>query len=255
MKLQAVTVSVNYSDFLEVVIPENKKQFDKWIIVTDTKDLATKELCDLHGITCIQTDSFYANGATFNKWAGLNEGLALIDQDAFVAIIDGDIALPYQARRIFEKLDLDPTFMYGIDRLDCVGFDKWDAYKKGSSMFRDQWMLHTAGLQLSARLVHLYGGKTDGGKFMGYRPLGFFQLVHRSAFDKHPQNSDSADHCDMVFASEWPRSKRMLIPELFGIHLISDNARKGENWRGRKTKPFRLSKLDNDILGTEEKKS
>lgn len=249
MKLQAVTVSVNYADFLEVVIPENKGLFDKWVIVTDTKDIATKELCDEHGLTCVQTDSFYANGATFNKWAGLNEGLELIDKDAYVAILDGDIALHNQTRYVLKKLNLDPTFLYGMDRLDCVGFERWEKYKQTKSILTDNWLLHTAGLPLGARLVHLYGGKSENGRFEGYRPLGFFQLTHRSSFDKYPQNSDSADHCDLAFAKQYPREKRMLIPELFGIHLISDDARKGQNWRGRKTKPFKLSKESNDILG------
>jgi hypothetical protein len=260
MKLQAVTVSVNYADFLEVVIPENKSLFDKWVIVTDTKDTATKELCDQHGLICVQTDSFYDNGAIFNKWAGLNEGLNLIDEDAWVAILDGDIVLHNQTKYVLKKLNLDPTFIYGIDRLDCVGFERWDKYKESSSVLRENWLLHSAGLPISARLVHLYGGKEDKGKFIGYRPLGYFQLTHRSSFDKYPQNSISADHCDLMFAGEYPREKRALIPELFCVHLISDEARKGQNWKGRKTKPFRLAHHGNEILGRqviieEEKKS
>lgn len=258
MKLQAVTVSVNYADFLEVVVQENKKNFDKWIIVTDTKDVATKEVCDRHGLECVQTDLFYANGAKFNKWAGLNEGLDRVDKDSWCLIIDGDVVLHYLTRRTLEKLNLDPTFIYGMDRLDCIGFDTWDHYKESAGILKENWLLHTAGLKMGARLVHHYGMEGENGRFEGWRPLGFFQLMHRSAFDRHPQDSDSADHCDLTFARQWPRDKRMLIPELFAIHLISEEARKGQNWRGRKSKPFKLAKENNSILGdqpTEEKKN
>lgn len=250
MKLQAVTVSVNYADFLDVVAQENKKNFDKWIIITDTKDLATKEVCDKHGLECIQTDSFYANGAKFNKWAGLNEGLDRVDKDAWCLIIDGDIVLHHLTRRTLEKLNLDSTFIYGMDRLDCIGFEAWDHYKESAGILKENWLLHTSGLKLGARLVHHYGMEGENGRFEGWRPLGFFQLMHRSAFDRHPQDSDSADHCDLTFARQWPRDKRMLIPELFAIHLISEDGRKGQNWRGRKSKPFKLAKEGNDILGS-----
>ena len=91
IKLQALTVSVQYDDFLSHTITENIKLFDKWIIVTDTKDIKTKELCDQYPtILCIQTDIFYHHGAPFDKYAGINEGLKYVDDDAWILFLDSD---------------------------------------------------------------------------------------------------------------------------------------------------------------------
>jgi hypothetical protein len=46
------------------------------------------------------------------------------------------------------------------------------------------------------------------------------------------------EHTDVLFAIQWPRPKRQLLPEGFCIHLQS-SAEFGANWQGRKTPPFR----------------
>lgn len=238
IKLQVVTVSVNYSDFLEHTIKENKNLFDKWIIVTDTKDNKTKELCEINGILCVQTDVFYENGANFNKYAAINKGLKYIDDDAWVLFLDSDIILHYSTRRIIEELNLDPTCLYGIDRLNIQGEESWIKYKEGKGILKENWLLTTDNLEFGARLVHHYGHQGENGRFEGWRPLGFFQLAYRQDFKFYPQDSKSADHCDLVFAREWPRSRRILIPEIYAIHLESKHAGKAVNWNGRRSQPF-----------------
>lgn len=243
MKLNTITVSVNYSDFLEHTIETNYKLFDKWIIVTDTKDIKTKDLCDKYknkGVICITTNKFYDNGANFNKFAGINEGLKHVDEDAWVLFLDSDIVLHYSTRRIIEELNLDPTCLYGIDRLTCEGPLKWKKYKEGNDILRENWLLTTEGLTFGARLVHHYGHEGENGRFEGWRPLGYFQLAYRQAFDNYPQESKSADHCDLLFAREWHRSRRHLIPEIYVVHLESEHAGKAVNWNGRKSQPFVL---------------
>lgn len=239
MKLQCVSVCVNYSDFLSHVILENKDIFDKWVIVTDTKDLKTKQLCDEHKLICVQTDIFYSKGI-FNKFAGINEGLKLVDKDSWVLFLDGDIVLQKETRRVLRSLNLDKESIYGIDRVNCSGLQAWLNYKASPGVLKENWMLTTAGLELGSRLVHYYGHKGENGRFEGWRPLGFFQLCHRSAFNEYPDNSLGADHCDLVFAREWPRNKRFLIPELLGVHLESEGAGKAVNWYGRKSSAFIL---------------
>lgn len=242
MKLQAVTVSVNYSDFLCHIIPENKTIFDKWIIVTDTKDYQTKALCDEHGLTCVQTDVFYEK-ARFNKFAGINEGLKLVDSDAWIVFLDSDIILQPETRHILRNLDLQKDHIYGIDRVNCTGMERWLQFKASNGLVKDNWLLHSAGLELGARLVHYYGFENGDGKFAGWQPVGYFQLCHRSSFDQYPQNSLGADHCDLMFPRDnFHRNKRVFIPEMLAIHIESDDAKKADNWWGRKTKPFVLNK-------------
>lgn len=237
MKLQAVTVSVNYSDFLVHSLKANKKLFDKWVIVTDTKDNKTKELCDSHGVVCIQTDVFYKN-ARFNKYAGINEGLKHIDKDAWVVFLDSDIILQSDTPRVLRELHLDITRLYGIDRLNITGYERWEEFKKSRGLLIENWLLTSQKLELGSRLVHYYGHEGENGRFEGWRPLGFFQLCHRTSFDTYPQQTDGADHCDLLFARLWPRRKREFIPELMAIHLESHGTGKAMNWWGRRSRPF-----------------
>lgn len=244
MKLQAVTVSVNYSDFLCHVLEENKGLFDKWVIITNTKDVATKELCDKYSkynIVCIQTDIFYRK-AKFNKFAGINEGLKLIDSDAWVLFLDSDIILQKELRRVLDNVNLKQENIYGIDRINCRGREKWELYKSKRNLLQNYWLLSpdVTGFEFGSRLVHYYGYENGDGKFAGWNPLGFFQLAHRSQFTQYPQQSEGADHCDLVFARLWSRDKRVLIPELIAIHIESRFTVKGTNWYGRISQPFEL---------------
>ncbi len=246
MKLQAITVSVNYSDFLIHTIKANKKVFDKWIVVTDLDDWITRRLCEENDVCCIQTDVFYTKGI-FNKYAAINEGLKSVDPDAWVLFLDSDIVLHEETRRLLNSISLDEECLYGMDRLNCIGIQQWTDYKKTVGILEENWKLMPMGLEMGTRLVHHYGHEGENGKFEGWRPLGFFQLAHRSAFTTYPQDSLGADNCDLDFARKWHRSKRVLIPELYVIHLESEGARKSVNWYGRKSSPFGHKEIDSDI--------
>lgn len=237
MKLQAITVSVNYSDFLVHSLKANRHLFDKWIIVTDTKDETTKALCIAFDVICIQTDVFYKN-ARFNKYAGINEGLKYVDNDAWIIFLDSDIILQPDMPRVLRELKLDITCLYGIDRLNIIGYERWNEFKRGRGLLIENWLLTSQKLELGSRLVHYYGHEGENGRFEGWRPLGFFQLCHKSAFSIYPQDTDGADHCDLLFARLWPRRKRHFIPELLAIHIESHGTSKAMNWHGRRSKPF-----------------
>ena len=238
MKITCITISVDYSDFLCWSLTENKTLFDQWIIVTSTKDTKTKELCDNHNVFCLQTDVFYEKGI-FNKYAGINEALKLVDEDSWVLFLDSDIMLPTLTKYILENIKLDPSCIYGIDRVNCEGLEKWIEYINKRNITFQNWLLHTSGMPLGARLVHYFGEARDEGRFLGWRPLGFFQLAHRTSFSEYPQNTIGADHCDLEFVRNWPREKRVFIPEILAIHLESVGATKGINWYGRKSSPFK----------------
>ena len=242
MKITAITIAVNYSDFLCWSITENKTLFDNWIIVTSTTDTKTKELCDNNNLMCLQTDVFYEKGI-FNKYAGINFALDYLGKDYndWILFLDADIVLHPLTKYILEKLPLNEKKIYGVDRVNCIGLESWlDYVSKRNSVFQN-WLLHTSGMPFGARLVHYFGEARDEGRFLGWRPLGFFQLAHRSSFDYYPQETLGADHCDLEFVRNWKREDRELIPEILVIHLESVGATKGINWYGRKSLPFSLA--------------
>ena len=239
MKLQAITVSVDYADFLVFALEENYQLFDEWVIITSYTDDETFRLCQKYeNVKCIRTNVFYENGAKFNKFAGINLGLSLLDNPEWVLFLDSDIILHNETRRILENLELNPTYLYGVDRLNCIGIKSWYKFNDNRELVIDNWMLTNANMPLGARLVHYYGYENGDGKFAGWNPLGFFQLAHSSSFDSYPQDSIGADHCDLVFARMWQRSRRILIPEILVIHLESKFIIKGTNWNGRISEPF-----------------
>ena len=77
------------------------------------------------------------------------------------------------------------------------------------------------------------------GDYGGYVPIGFFQLFHGSAWKRYPIVQDGdAEHTDVLHGIRWDRPKRVLLPEIIAIHLESETASMGVNWKGRKTRRF-----------------
>lgn len=238
MRLELVTTSVNYSDFLEHSLVEDLNHFDHIVVVTTPSDRATKALCNKLGVDFIETEAFYERGASFNKARGIRLGAAHLPQEpgSWIVHKDADTVLPHRFRNMLEyQSRLDPTFIYGADRINVFGYEAWIKNKERilSPQFLYRCLVNAPmrGTGLGARLVH---------QELGYCPIGFFQLWHSSAKKIYPINHGSAEHSDVLFAAQWPREKRALLPEVFVVHLDSEspNGPMGMNWKGRKSRPF-----------------
>jgi hypothetical protein len=239
MLLEAVTVCVNYADFLEETIPFNLPQIDLWTIVTTPEDTQTQKLCARYGLRCLKTECFYrdAERPRINKSRGINYALAHHSHAGWMLHLDADIILPPQFRRMIENAELDPECVYGMDRVNCSGSDAWDAFRHAPSPeLQYEWsclVKPPLGMALGARISH--------GDYGGYCPIGFFQLWNPrgSGINRYPTLVEGdAEHTDVLFAIQWPRSRRHLLPEGFCIHLES-SGEFGANWHGRKTPAFR----------------
>lgn len=236
-RIEAIIICVNYSDFLAHTLPNNKQHLDKIIVVTDTKDTATKNLCTMYNIECLQTDVFYENGEKFNKGKGINAGLDKLSKLDWVVTIDADIWLSPHTRGVLDNRHLDPEAIYGIDRMMCHGHTNWINFLENPRAINEQYYLVQANnFPVGSRVAHY--NQSDG-----WFPIGFFQLWNpkKSNIHKYPIEWDGADHYDVVFAKTFPRGKRYLIPETYVIYLDSEtNKEMGMNWKGRKTKQFKL---------------
>jgi hypothetical protein len=236
MKIEAVTVCVNYSDFLAHTLPHNKNHFERMVIVTDTRDEETKKVCDYYNVMCVQTDAFYDDKGNINKGVGINEGLKHLDMDGWVLHLDADIYLPPLTRSILERIDLDDKTIYGVDRMMCPSYEDWINFMDSPSPLHEGWIfVHADKFPMGTRIAEY--------KSKGWEPIGFFQLWNPkgSGVNKYPDNHGRIDRSDVIFAKYFERGKRQLIPEIIVIHIDSEKLpQMGKNWNGRKTAKFSL---------------
>jgi hypothetical protein len=234
MKLEAVIVCVNYADFLSWSILFNKYLFDNIVVVSDTKDIATHRVCEQYHIKCIKTDECHEDGM-FNKGKMINVGLSHLTYNDWVVHIDADICLPPHFRTFINNLKLDPDNLYSVDRLMCKSFKEWVRYlSEPSPQFENCIFIHPRPFEMGVRL-----GNNGYG---GWLPIGYFQMwnqgLHRFTY---PTEHTGAARTDVQFTLKFDRDKRVLIPEIFAIHLetkLPENDNMGANWNGRTTPKF-----------------
>lgn len=238
MYLEGVIVCVNYSDFLAHTLPHNKSIFNDLVVVTDTKDLETKKLCEYYHVKCVQTDVFYGDKDVFNKGMGINEGLKLLSKKDWVLHLDADIYMPPLTRVILNNLPLETDVIYSADRLMCPSYKSWEKFINNPPKIQEGWIyIHPTAFPMGVRIAEYM---TKGG---GYEPIGYFQLWHPSGSGvvSYPDQHGSADRTDVLHCKRFARSKRQLIPEIIVIHLDSEGlgvAQMGRNWNGRKSSLF-----------------
>lgn len=91
MKINLYTTCVNYADFFAETLKFNHKLFEKIYVATSTQDVETHKLGEKYQNLHIEkTDSFFDNGAKFNKGKGLNTVLKYIEPDTWNIIGDAD---------------------------------------------------------------------------------------------------------------------------------------------------------------------
>ena len=74
-KLIAALVSINYLDFLELVLPFNAKIFDTIYVITTKEDEECIDICSKYdNVNCfiIEKAILKKNGASFNRGAAYN---------------------------------------------------------------------------------------------------------------------------------------------------------------------------------------
>ena len=231
MKIEAVIVCVNYADFLAETLPHNLPHFDRTLVITAPHDLETQELCRKLSTPYYATNIFYKNGERFNKARGIDFGLGYLRDNEWVVHLDADTYLPPMTRRWLESRPLDRESIYGIDRVDCVGYEPWKTYLVNRDMQHDYMCrVHVPPFPMLDRIaIRDYGG---------YVPIGYFQMWHGSLGRRYPIARGDAEHSDVLHAIQWDEGRRHLIPEIIGIHLQSQRSSLGANWKGRTTKRF-----------------
>jgi glycosyltransferase involved in cell wall biosynthesis len=231
MIIEAVIVCKNFSDILAYTLAHTLDLLDRVVVVTHHDDKDTARLCQKLSVDCIKTTIFHEDGDKFNKGRAINLGLSHLRHSDWLLHIDADIMLPPRFRTMLMMAKLDQRYLYGCDRFNTCTYDKWmKAQEKIYPQYAYRYLVRPVEeLPLGARLVHLE---------YGYCPIGFFQLWHSSTNRQYPIICGSAEHSDVLFAVQWERSRRVLLPEFFVYHLQAENAKFGADWKGRQTKTF-----------------
>ncbi|MGA7577845.1 MAG: hypothetical protein WBW52_06775 [Desulfobaccales bacterium] len=233
LKIEAVITCVQYGDYLAWTLAANKQHFNRMVVVTRPDDKLTQQLCAYYHVECYPTYDWHRDDDAFNKAKGINYGLSKLAKDGWVVHLDADIYLPPRTRSILQRISLDPNCLYGLDRMECKSFADWIKFLSAPPL-QHEWeiFVHNRPFPLAVRIAKL---DRDG-----YVPIGYFQLWNPggSGVYQYPEHHTTAARSDMLFAMQWPRDRRHLIPEVIAIHLESERADMGANWKGRTTRAF-----------------
>jgi hypothetical protein len=214
MKIQAVTICINYADYLECIV-ENRRHFDRWIILTVREDAATRAVCARFGLECRESEVLQPDGRDFhavtNKGRVLNEGLELLDPDAWALVLDSDVLLPRDFGERARRLPLEPGCLYATaGRKLCESREQFEMIRPC-----EPW----------DRLISRHS-----------QALGYFNLFHvRTLPNRYPARpaTDTGSHDDYLFTTSFEVDRRRMLT----FTAVHTGARI-QNWAGRVSAPF-----------------
>jgi hypothetical protein len=200
-----ITVSTNYSDLLDIILPQNYKFFKKWYIITYEKDIDTINIINKYNFDNIEILYFdFYNNCNFNKGGAIRMAQQIIynnyNSNDNILILDSDIYLPSDFNELLKNITINNDILYGtVKRLDystLIDFNyniKYNEYKGGDMFY------------------------------------GFFQLYKLNSNYLY-DNSFNAGVCDHNFKLLFKTHSH--IPNLIVKHLGKPNI----NWDGRKSR-------------------
>jgi hypothetical protein len=115
MIIDAITISIDYSDYLEQIV-SNKNKFNRWLIVTHWSDKKTIEICKKYELEYIFSEEIYADGACFAKSRAINEAIRYLNPQDWLCVIDSDSLLPNDFNSVIETNVHDKETIYGCKR-------------------------------------------------------------------------------------------------------------------------------------------
>ena len=201
----AITVSTNYDDILDIIMPRNAPFFTKWIIITRQDDLATHEVIRKYNYPNVEIMyfDFTAGGNKFNKGGAIRYAQQQIPAEytGLVLILDSDILLPTNFGEIITKTKFRKYAIYGVNTRDDF---------------------HS--------MSHLLAGKVDFEYYRHRHFDGFFQLyIHNTRLLY--KDSMNCSTCDSIFNKLFGQRKKVIYT-LHVKHLGMSNT----HWNARVNK-------------------
>ena len=243
--IEVVTVCIYHSDKFKYCL-NNRKYFDRWLIVTVPEDKDTIEICKLFSIEYCFTSRVYARGAFFAKGRAINDGLALLKKSGWLLQLDCDIILPENIRQLIESIPLNKkniSSLFSVKARRVIGVDPefqstkdYDVYQNFHQIYRERTHRSKSYQPLSEKnylkLKRKNGVTEKAGSiknqwnsftknnwsnliypFEGSQVyhLGYFQLFHSENLRSYPETSKDANHDDISFRESFSISRRQFI--------------------------------------------
>ena len=210
--MDAVTVSINFGDYLATAMAHNRPLFDRFVVVTVPNDYETIGVARNHGCLLCYSDWHRSNPASINKGRAINEGLSLLAPKGWICHVDADtVVLPELMQSLMQSIDTPPTVptLYGACRYLCDSYAAWCYYITTGKTDRFRLRVHR-------RPWHL--------------PVGYFQSWYAPWGKRYPENIDSVQSSDLAFAKQF--SRKRILQECV-INLSSVKHKRGINAYGR----------------------
>jgi hypothetical protein len=205
-KIDAVVVSVDYNDFLEITLKNNINLVNV-TVVTSKNDVICQEICKKYGANCVVTERMYEDGAIFNKGKAINEGIKSLKNPDWILLLDADIYLPSDFSEVLKQTEMITKNLIVCKRLILDNYE----------LFLD------------------YLDNKDVGRLERAKGFGYFQMFNIKKFPKNykifPENSDDASWSDLTFRDSFKDETELNTTVL---HL----GQTCQNWQGRKTPKF-----------------
>jgi hypothetical protein len=258
--MNAILVSVNYSDVLRMTLPYNRHHFQKVLVVTDLDGFTELyDICDPLNVEVFATNAFYDNGAAFNKWKALEQGLDKLGREGWICIMDADVFWPK---------DLSSPFLDGVATVTARMREQYETIKwhapTGGTMYQDRGMLATPLRRMCPDLPKQIPHEATWKQYPVHRNIsewaGYSQIFHASDpclklcancnlpledhmdrdvlsttcrakgqdFSWHQTNWRHAGGADSFFQLRWQHIKKIRPP--FEVLHVGGS---GSNWCGR----------------------
>jgi len=184
-----ITISVNYDNIIDIILPQNYKFFKKWYIVTEENDYKTIEVINKYAFENIEILYFdFKKNSTFNKGGGINYALNIIGNDENIILLDSDIFIDDYFLN-YMNYDFKYDTLYSFKRYDYYSYNN----------FKNDIVDNVYSIDF----------------------MGFFQLFKNNKKYTY-QNSENCRVCDYNFYSQFP-NKQLLEGSKVIKHLGKDN--------------------------------
>ena len=220
-KIELIIVCKNYSDFLQITLPLNKKHFDNIVIVTSDDDIDTQNLCKKYNVNFVIYNDFYKNNAKFNFGGARSYGLQNLNFKDWVIFLDSDIIIPNNFRELLDINIADINKFYGSYRRFIPTYKDYNDFVNGIKSKESFESIDGTG-------------------------CGFFQCVNLNSdiaryygINNLYQDSYSAEEVDIDFLKLWcPRPDpenhpRLVKTNIEFIHLGVSDGRHPEGRNGK----------------------